>query len=44
MDYLPIFVDLKGRRALLVGGGETALMTLERVMLSLHPHTPTRKR
>jgi len=28
MDYLPIFVDLKGRRALLVGGGETALQKL----------------
>lgn len=28
MDYLPIFVDLKGRKALLVGGGETALQKL----------------
>jgi len=28
MDYMPIFVDLKGRPALLVGGGETALQKL----------------
>lgn len=28
MDYFPIFLDLKGRRALIVGGGEAAARKL----------------
>ncbi|HNA82589.1 MAG TPA: NAD(P)-dependent oxidoreductase, partial [Thiobacillaceae bacterium] len=24
MDYLPIFLDLRGRKGLVVGGGDTA--------------------
>jgi uroporphyrin-III C-methyltransferase/precorrin-2 dehydrogenase/sirohydrochlorin ferrochelatase len=28
MDYFPVFLDLKGRRALIVGGGEAAARKL----------------
>ena len=32
MPLFPIFIDLKGRRALIVGGGRVALRKAERLM------------